>query len=243
MRASNTENIQFPPYGINGITQNEMYFIDIPGQIPEPEIPTKEEDKKRHINIFKQFLIPRVYKTAIIAFMIFFVINYVYDVTVVMVFGNTLQSSSNQQAVDTFLKSPSIKKMIYFCVIGPVIEEFIFRSIIFKVLHWIGKKVQEKNKFFGITIRILAFFISSFIFAFAHFNFNFKILRKERFNFPPYFMMGIIFAITYDLDGYLLASILTHVINNTVSTIYTLTSVTNEGMMVFYLIKLIVKVI
>ncbi|ORX60023.1 Abi-domain-containing protein [Piromyces finnis] len=125
--------------------------------------------------------------------------------------------STNQKEIEQQLKENTIGIIISTCIIAPFIEEFIFRSVIFKIINWAGKKVQKNKKFIGIVIRILAFLISSFLFAFGHYNFDFKVLASEILSFSSYFFMGIALALAYDHDGYILASIFTHMLNNIIA--------------------------
>jgi len=200
-------------------TQNEVTVIDIQDQAER----TVEKNKYKHVYIHKQFLIPRVYTTAIMVYVIFIVCNIACNYILDAIFGPVEDNTSTNQdkLVEglTGSKSVMIFFIVYTCIIAPLLEEFIFRSIIFKIINWAGKKVQEKQKFIGIIIRILAFLISSFLFAFAHFDLSFDVLIKEIRTFPSYFLMGLAFAFAYNRDNYLLASILTHSLNNIIANI------------------------
>jgi len=50
-------------------------------------------------------------------------------------------------------------------------------------------------------------------------GFSFEVLTKEIRSFPNYFIMGLFLAYAYNRDGYILASVLMHVINNTIAVI------------------------
>jgi len=200
--------------------QNEVAIIDIPEQLKE----TIEKKSNKHVYIHKQFLIPRVYTTALLTYVVFFILNIACNIILNAIFGVADDyTSTNQDKLENNLtsknKGTKFFYIFYTCIGAPILEEFVFRSIIFKVINWSGKKVQEKLKFIGIIIRILAFLISSFLFAFAHFGLSFDVLIKEIRTFPSYFLMGLAFAFAYNRDNYILASILTHMLNNTVSTV------------------------
>jgi hypothetical protein len=49
--------------------EEQVVVIDIPNQKSENET-SETEKKKKHVNIFKQFLIPRVYYTAIAIYLL-----------------------------------------------------------------------------------------------------------------------------------------------------------------------------
>jgi len=227
MQTKNTDNqdvqVEIKNEEENGMeilrTQNEnVTVVDIPEPTQEAN-KTKEKDKNKHVPIYKQFFIKRVYTTAILAFFLYWIGNIAYRYMANLLFGGSDDNSTNQKLLVEKLTEIKTFYIIYVCVIAPIIEEFIFRSIIFKIINWIGKMVQKQNRVFGIIIRILAFLISSFIFAFGHFGFKFKILAAEILTFPPYFIMGLALAFAYNRDNYLLSSIFTHMINNILATL------------------------
>jgi len=198
--------------------QNETAVIDIPEQTGIVEV-----KKNKHVPLSKQFLISRVYTTALIGYGVYIATNIAINFILNIIFGpNNDSTSSNQDSLNNDFKNTDsvvlVLLVLYTCFGAPIIEEFIFRSIIFKTINWVGKKVQAKQKFFGILIRGFAFIFSSFIFAFAHYNFSFSLLIKEIRTFPPYFTMGLIFAWAYNRDGYYLASVATHSLNNIIAT-------------------------
>lgn len=82
---------------------------------------------------------------------------------------------------NNFLKvNKNIVLYITFLILSLIIDEFIFRGFIIKIINWKGKNVQEKDaKSIGIFIRILAFLISNFLFALSNFRFNFSPLSQR----------------------------------------------------------------
>jgi len=221
MQTNNTENQNDMDFLK---AQNKITIIDIPEQVRKAD--KAEEAKKaererinKHI-IFYQFTKRRVYTTALKAYLMYLACNICYA----LIFNRKSENSTNQEEIEDQFKKPlSDSVLAYYiiviCILGPLIEEFIFRSFIFKLINWVGKKVQKKVKVIGIIIRILAFLISSFLFAFSHFSFSFEILTKEIRTFPSYFLMGLFFAYAYNRDGYILASVFTHMLNNVIATL------------------------
>jgi len=203
-------------------TQNEVVVVDIPEQIWEAEKAkiAKKERKLKH-NILYQFTKLRVYTTAIIAYILSLVCRYAYYYIDVIIFGENDKgdSNKNQKLLENEIKKKKIIIILSVCILAPIIEEFIFRSIIFKIINWLGKKVQKNAKILGIIIRILAFVISSFIFAFAHFGFSYNAISNLIRIFPQYLIAGLFLAFAYNRDGYILASILSHIINNVIAVI------------------------
>jgi len=207
----------------NNNIYEEAAVIDIPEQIGIIE----KKNKYKHVYIYKQFSIPRVYTTALMGFGMYIVINIALTVLLNLMFGPANDNtSSNQDGLEEGFKKYHTAGLIflifYTCIGAPILEEFVFRSILFKIINYAGKRVQEKQKFLGILIRGFAFVFSSFIFAFAHYSFKFSLLVKEIRTFHPYFVMGLIFAWAYNRDNYLLASIATHSLNNTIVTVLSL---------------------
>jgi len=160
--------------------------IDIPAETQYTDNKKRSAKKERkHVNFFKQFLIPRVYITAVISFIVILAINFINGI----ILSNTLnvETNSNEEAIDEVTKINPVFVTIYVCIIGPIIEELIFRQLIFWFI----------NKF----SKILAYLVSSFLFAFAHFSFSFSTLIAEIYYLPIYFIMGALLAYTYDYDG------------------------------------------
>ncbi|ORX79495.1 Abi-domain-containing protein [Anaeromyces robustus] len=225
---------------VDKVSENNSKENDTVIDVQEPEQTvvtiTKDvnnsQEKKKKVNIFKQFLLKRVYLTAISCYLIYIVLNIVYNLLFndlvlkfkenVLGIKNTENvTSSNQLSLMEELGNSKIilLTLLYMIVIGPILEEIIFRLCIFRPIDLLGIKVRKSNKFFGWLIIALAFIISSSIFAYAHFNLNLDTLAKELEFFPQYFLMGFMFAAAYHYDGYLAASMLTHILNNLVATL------------------------
>jgi len=232
MQSTNTEN-KNTQIEINKEEQNDMDFLKAQNNITIIDIPeqVKEADKaeeariaereriNKHI-IFYQFSKKRVYTTAIMAYLMSLAFKLVYTIIDNIIFDDKIENNSNQESIEGNLKKSGFVlalEIIDICIYAPLVEEFIFRSFIFKLINYGGKKVQKKVKVIGIIIRILAFLISSFIFAFAHFGYSFEVLANEIRTFPVYFIMGLLLAYAYNRDGYILASVLMHALNNAVA--------------------------
>ena len=82
------------------------------------------------------------------------------------------------------------------CIFAPILEEIIFRGIIFK-------SVAEKTNFF------VGVLVSAIIFAFVHQDFTF---------FISYFFMGFVFAYLYHKTNRLIVPIIVHATLNTIVT-------------------------
>lgn len=87
----------------------------------------------------------------------------------------------------------SILVMLLICIVCPILEEIIFRKIIFEAIK---KKI-------GLAAAVL---ISSFLFSFIHFDFS---------NTLIYLSMGLIFTLIYVKSKNLMCPMLSHMIMNT----------------------------
>jgi len=199
--------------------EDEEVVIDIPNQKNEIEI-SKPKKKKKHVNFFKQFLIPRVYYTAIVVY----VLSVLTNIFVTFILGLLHLNDEDGDSLNTEGVKADLDKtnfgfllVLYIILIGPLIEELICRLLLFRGISIIGEKIGKNNKFIRRFIKLLAYIISSAFFAFGHFQFSFKILLSDIVNFPSYFIMGIYLALAYDYDGYFLAALLTHILNNSVA--------------------------
>ncbi|ORX76672.1 Abi-domain-containing protein [Anaeromyces robustus] len=183
------------------VKENSSISIEDNSKLDDNDDEEDEDDKsikEQIINFFKQFTLKRVYITGVISFISLYIVN-----TLCTLIFNILikkEGNSNEEDLNKFSNSFPILSIIYFCIVGPMFEEFVFRKLFFGVINEYSK--------------IFAYIMSSFLFAFAHYNLNFKTLLKEFYNFPAYFISGIILAFTYDYDSYLLASMISHILYN-----------------------------
>lgn len=195
---------------------NITIFVDLttPGQTKFPIQETyKKEKVKKDIyaileeqiyDFMRQFTRPSVYIEGVQGFLVLFSFTIGYSLLI-------SDKSSNEQYLVNEMKNELLSVILSSCIIGPFLEEFIFRKLLFGI-----------TKKFSL---IFAYLLSSFIFAFGHFQYSFSVLLLEMRTFPPYFFAGLVFAYVYNYEESLLAPIIMHVLNNTVSTILALISI------------------
>ncbi len=109
-----------------------------------------------------------------------------------LVFGITEQSQNTMEIMAIAFNFPIF--IIVVSVIGPILEELIFRKIIF----------GEMNK---RTNFLVAAFISSFIFAIVHADFTHLLV---------YFIMGLVFSFLYVQTKRIIVPIFAHVAMNSI---------------------------
>ncbi|ORX47907.1 Abi-domain-containing protein [Piromyces finnis] len=199
-----THNIVNNENTVIDINDNELLYED-----NDSEIENAKKEKAR-IGFFKQFLIKKVYKTGLIGYISLVSFNIIYSV----IFGSFLENiqNSNEEDINEMIKLHPVMMMTYACIFAPMIEEFVFRKLMFGFIKRYSK--------------ILAYIISCFFFAFGHFGFSFTILLNEIGFFPIYFIAAAILAYIYDYDGYILASMIAHMLYN--STMLVLGSLLEE---------------
>lgn len=130
-----------------------------------------------------------------------------------MQFGAVVSNNTNQDVVDSIVKSFPILSIIVLGFIGPICEEITYRLGLFSFLCRINK--------------ILAYIVSVLFFAFAHFSIEFIFqgnitdFVNELLNLPYYIICGAILTFAYDRYG-LETSSTAHIVNNIVTIVATL---------------------
>ena len=118
-------------------------------------------------------------------------------------------TSANQDVIVEMMQTDIIPIFITTVILAPVLEELIFRGIIFNSLY-------QKN-------RIFAHFFSSFLFGFMHIYsalFNGEI--GQLLYLIPYGVMGLVFSFVYEKKGNIIVPIYLHLLNNLISILLTM---------------------
>jgi len=139
----------------------------------------------------RQFFNKKVYITGFISFLCLRTFDY-FCTDILKIDDN-----SNETMINEALEQ-SVIFTVYACLVGPIIEELIFRKFIFG-------KIRKHS-------RVTAYIVSSFLFAVLHFLINIKEIFGE--TFPIYFIMGLILAVSYDYNSSILSPIIGHVSHN-----------------------------
>lgn len=143
----------------------------------------------------------RLIKNSMIAFLFMFGVKIAAAMVTANFFGEF--NSENQEALDTMVNLPLPLYLLMIgtvSVIGPIIEEIVYRYII--------------QNFFKkcLKSRIISILLSSLLFGFIHTR-----------NFQPeiiiYFSMGLALGIIYEKSDNILISIGAHMLNNIFSVI------------------------
>lgn len=140
--------------------------------------------------IFKNITLKNIALAIFCEVLVYFV-NYNMNITILQ---NMFKSSYDILIVG-FQSLMPLPVLIYACILGPIIEELLFRGYILKGL---------RNKY-GMTVALL---VSSVIFAVFHLNIV-QILNA--------FIMGIIFGLLYIKTGSVFSCMLAHILNNSIA--------------------------
>jgi len=117
--------------------------------------------------------------------------------------------SSNQEAIDSALKQYGVLQLITVCLIGPVVEEVMYRGILFGAL-------QGKEK--RIVRSIAAILITALVFAFMHCSFvNFSV--QDTLANIPILMFGLTLTTLRWKTDNILCPIIVHVLVNTIGSL------------------------
>jgi len=148
-----------------------------------------------------QFFMPKVYKYAVIAFIVFQVVDRIYN----LISPPDAKNSSNDDLRE-LVDLSAINAFLIAGIAVPIFEEIMFRKIMFRFIYMFSKP--------------LAYIISSVVFSYYHFEFKWENLKKELFRFPLYTFAGLLFAYVYEYTGFsLLTSIIAHCLNNSFTVI------------------------
>lgn len=114
------------------------------------------------------------------------------------------ETNQNQQVINEIVLSYPWSSLLIFAIVGPIVEEFIYRVGLFNILYRFNK-------------RWLAYLVTSLIFGFIHFSFTGNII-DELLNLPSYIVSGLILCYLYENYSFVGSSI-AHVLNNIISLI------------------------
>lgn len=121
-----------------------------------------------------------------------------------LITGGSTGTSSNQTAINTMVKDHLPAMVLMTCIIAPILEELIFRGLIFS-------KIREKNV-------ILAHLISAFLFGFLHIYSGLLAGDSSQWLYLlSYGGMGLGFSLVYELRGNICCCMLVHCINNVIA--------------------------
>ena len=160
------------------------------------------KDLKGHFNFFKSYKL--VFKTLGYALFVYFV-TICYNLFLPLA-GGTGEDGSNVALIKSSMKNQFFIMLVLVVIIGPIIEELLFRFIPFKAL---------KNKIPGWSLIL----ITTVLFTIPHMLSLFKSndLRGDILALPKYLIIGCMIGSYYYKNNEIGRSILIHMVYNIIS--------------------------
>lgn len=148
----------------------------------------------------KRYVIP----WALVGFAIVMVYQVIVSLIYTQIFGQQQMSPNTERLMIIAKKIPVF--ILFISIVGPLLEEFVFRKVIFGEIY----NAIKGNR---VVSFLIATTVSSLIFALAHQDFKF---------IPIYFGMGIVFSLAYVWTKRLSVPIIIHMMQNGLVVIFQL---------------------
>jgi len=148
-----------------------------------------------------------IFIKGLMTFVLVYLANYIGTIVVMLMGGAS--DSANQAGIEQILSRVPVPMILYAVLVGPVVEELMFRGVIFTTLRRRHRK--------------LAYIITALAFGLAHVYAS--ILSgnvSEIVQIFPYFFAGLVFCYSYESSNNIFASIIGHMGNNLVAVLLAL---------------------
>jgi membrane protease YdiL (CAAX protease family) len=109
------------------------------------------------------------------------------------------RTTSNEEALNTFVEQNTLCAMIDIAIVGPILEELVYRMGLFCYL-------RKKNV-------ILAHIVTSVVFAMGH-SLGAGSLYLTLIESVPYFVVGLVLSLTYERSKTIYSCIVIHMLYN-----------------------------
>ncbi len=177
--------VSMVPGDLNIILNNALSELVV--LVPALAVVLFHGERLGNVIIFKKIKLKSVLLTFLYVMLLYPLVTFVNSVSMLFVDNTVLEVS------DQILSLPVWQIVLSFGILGPFIEEIVFRGVILQSYQRTG--------------RILAsILLSSFLFGLIHMNFN---------QFAYGAVMGVMFALLFEATGSVLASFIAHAIFNT----------------------------
>lgn len=166
--------------------------------------------KNELINIFKGFKVPQNIKDGIAIGVIILAVTMSYNLLLSLIMPS-FGSNDNEASVDNMILINPVLSFITVVLLAPLVEEITYRYGLFAGIRKYS--------------RVLAYIVTSLVFALIHFDFNFTdqaVLINELLNLPTYIFAAVMLCYAYDKNTSLATSMTAHLINNLTAVITTI---------------------
>lgn len=153
---------------------------------------------KNPIQLERSYKEPKrfLFQYALLGFIVVMIYQMVASLINMLIFGQPQQSPNTERLMEIAKQMPIF--IILISVVGPILEEYVFRKVLFGELY---NRIKS-NK---IVSFLIASIISSLLFAIAHNDIKFILV---------YFGMGMIFSLAYVLTKRIAVPIMIHMFQN-----------------------------
>lgn len=172
--------------------------------------------------VYRRFLIDEWQKVAAkpVRFLIFAAIGIVAFIALQYIIGLFIpESGANQQLIEDINQQMPWLMGIQAVILAPFVEEIIFRKVLYMHLKGKGQlsvdaiRAKDTAKG-GALLRVIAFMMSSsLLFGLMHFGFG----TDPWFMIIPYFSMGLLLVLSYELSQMFYVPVVMHFANNLLS--------------------------
>ena len=157
-----------------------------------------------NIKKFKEELSTNILYSATIGIGMIYVVSIISNTIINLILGGSSNDSANQLLFESYLNKDLIFMFIQSVILAPVLEELLFRGLIFRSLRSINRN--------------LAFFASAFLFGFLHiYSALFAGDLSQLIYLLSYGGMGFAFSYAYEKRKTICVPMLIHMINNLVA--------------------------
>lgn len=166
--------------------------------------------KNELINIFKGFKVSQNIKDGIAIGVIILAVTMSYNLLLSLIMPS-FGSNDNEASVDNMILINPVLSFITVVLLAPLVEEITYRYGLFAGIRKYS--------------RVLAYIVTSLVFALIHFDFNFTdqaVLINELLNLPTYIFAAVMLCYAYDKNSALATSMTAHLINNLTAVITTI---------------------
>lgn len=159
---------------------------------------------KDNIKRFKENFLDNILYSMTIGIVLMYVVSIVANLLINLILGGSSNDSANQLLFETYMKKNAILMIIQSVILAPVLEELLFRGLIFRSLRDRGK--------------VFAFALSSFLFGFLHiYSALFAGDLTQLVYLLSYGGMGFVLTYAYEVKGNVCVPILIHMLNNLIA--------------------------
>ena len=159
---------------------------------------------KDNIKRFKENFLDNILYSMTIGIIMMYMVSIIANLLINFILGGSSNDSANQLLFETYIKKDAILMIIQSVILAPILEELLFRGLIFRSL-------RDKGKVF-------AFALSSFLFGFLHiYSALFAGDLTQLVYLLSYGGMGFVLTYAYEVKGNICVPILIHMLNNLIA--------------------------